>query len=163
VTEITVPIGAPDRGVLRTDSIGYMARVVGNYYGNNLYQFRIVARYDNTTAAPIYFGRCFQNSRSPIYSIVRTDGPLASSGYNPVWACTGVEDFLILAPGASRVDTILVNGPNMFDGITKEPYGVTSGRVALRYSALWDCQDPATCKTPDSLWISNEFTVRTER
>lgn len=162
-TEVSIPHGVPPRGVLTTDSIGYIARVVGEYYGNPMYQFRIIARYENTTSSPVFMEKCRANSRSPVYSIVRADGPLASGAYNPLLACLDVEDKLIVPPGAVRIDTFVVNGPNAWDGRTKKPEGVTNGRFVLRYGARWNCLDPATCKTPDSLWISNEFTVRTER
>jgi hypothetical protein len=162
VTEITVPIGALDRGVLRTDSIGYIARVVAGTRERGTYEFRIIARYKNTTSLPVYFPKCFPNSRAPAYYIALVGESPGLSAYNPVAGCTD-DGMLSLAPGDTRVDTIIARAPNRWDGKTGEPYGVWEGRFVLRYSALWNCLDPATCRTPDSLWISNPFEVRVGR
>jgi hypothetical protein len=160
---ITVPIGAPPRAPFTTDSIGYLARVIAGTRERGTYEFRIIARYENTTSLPVYFPKCRPESTAPLYSIALVGNRPGESAYNPIWPCTAPSDSIALAPGAMRIDTIVANAPNSWDGKTGEPFGVWEGRFVLRYSALWNCLDLATCRTPDSLWISNEFEVRVGR
>lgn len=159
------PVGVPPRGVLTTDSLGYTARVIGDYHGQNRYAFRVLTRYENTTALPAIMIRCLSTSQSPVYSVVRTDGAPSSAAYNPGWACTGGNPPIVVSPGAVRVNTLVLEGPNSFDeNRNYEPLAsATSGHFRLSYSVGWNCPTEGPCPTPDSLRFSNEFVVRVER
>jgi hypothetical protein len=68
------------------------------------------------------------------------------------------QQFEIL-PGAVRVDTLDVDGPNVFDGRTHEPYGVKEGTFRLYFDVTVARGDGAPA--PDAQRFSNAFVVRT--
>jgi hypothetical protein len=157
------PTGAPPRAAVTTDSLGYTARVVGDYFGHPIYQFRIIARYENTSSRRVVMIPCTDGAKSPLWSIALTDGDdPKKSAFNPGWSCTGTQTLIGVEPGAVRVDTFVVRGPTRFDGVTHEPFEVIQGRMRLGYAAAWDCGSDL-CPLPDSLSLTNEFAVRVER
>ena len=82
------------------------------------------------------------------------------SGYTQIWACVGHDRQFALRAGEARVDTLLVEGPNVFQGGTNQSFGVTEGDFRLYYDvrlAPGDAAPPA----PDSIKLSNAFRVRT--
>lgn len=159
------PVGVPPRGVLTTDSLGYTARVIGQFHGHNRYSFRVITRYENTTALPAIMLRCDAGNKSPMYSVTRTDGDPTSAAYNPGWACTSGNPLIVVAPGEVRIDTLVLQGPSSFDDNNNyEPTRpATQGRFRLSYGVGWNCPPEGACPTPDSLSLSNEFVVRVER
>ena len=53
------------------------------------------------------------------------------SAFSPVWACVGGVEPIEIPPGAARVDTQIIEGPTVVNGVTGEPIGVAAGGVAL--------------------------------
>lgn len=162
VDRVLAPVGAPPRGVFTTDSLGYSARAVADFHGHAIYEFRIVARYENTTAFPISTLKCTRDGQAPLYGVVVV-GNASESAYGTGRACSGTFDnLLVIAAGSTRVDTLTVRGPNLFDA-ANEPRGTTEGKFKLFLLGTWDCPGAGSCAMPDSLYESNEFVVRVGR
>ena len=149
-------LGSVPAGAFTTDATGYTAyRLPG---GLPRYQFRLVSRFQNQGAATVYLGRCFPESPTPLFSVVSTTA--AESGYAQPWACVGHDQQFAIRPGEARVDTLLVQGPNMFEGGTSTPIGVSQGNFRLYYDVRLAPGDGAP-PAPDAITLSNAFRVRT--
>lgn len=150
------PGGVPGDGALRTDSISYVATSLGD--GN--YSVRLVVRYRNTASATIYLDRCFPASPSPIYFIsqVLSQDP-SGSAWSPSWACVGHKNPIVVAPGASRVDTIELRAPNSVDHYTQKPFGAFEGWLRLTFEPR-NCVSETSCAIlDDSLRTTNAFRI----
>jgi len=66
-----------------------------------------------------------------MYWIFPADSATVGSAYSPIWGCVGGNNQFEVLPGAVRVDTFLVVGPNSWDGITNQPLGATDGIFRL--------------------------------
>jgi hypothetical protein len=122
------------------------------------YQYRIISRFENRTTSTLYLGRCFPNSPQPLFTVVSTFP--VESGYTQVWACVGHDRQFVIRVGEVRIDTLLVEGPNIFEGGTNKPIGVTEGDFRLYYDVRFAAGDRALA-APDSIKVSNAFRVRT--
>ncbi len=152
-------IEAPQGGVLTTDATSYEARSLSSVQGR--WAFNVVVRYTNPTAQPIYLARCYPNSPQPIYGVQLTDGSNAEgAAYSLAWACVGHDKQILVAPGATRVDTLTLGGPNASDGVTGRFYGALTGRFRIFYDPQGCTGDGACRIMTDSLRYSNEFRVR---
>ena len=94
------------------------------------YGFTVVPRYDNRTAGPLFLSRCSSAARTPMYAVEVIDDT-ADSGYDPIWACVGHDSPIVIALGATRVDTLQIEGPHSFDGKTHAPIGILEGDFRL--------------------------------
>lgn len=131
------------------------------------YHFTLVSRFENRSQKAIYLGRCFPDSKQPLFSVVNADS--ASSGdfknepaYGQVWACVGHDRQFEILPGQVRVDTLDVEGPNGFNGITGEPHGHVEGTFRLYFEARTK-RDERSSSIPYRNRVSNPFTVRISR
>ena len=97
------------------------------------YSFTLIARYENRTANPLYLSRCTPSAQSPMYVIPEIHHPSLDSGYDEVWACVAHGSPIVIAPGATRVDTLRIEGPNILDGRTYAPKGRLEGDFRLIY------------------------------
>jgi hypothetical protein len=122
------------------------------------YAFRLVVQYHNGTSAPIYFARCTPSRTSPIYGIPTADG-VSESGWAIAWACT-TAPVLQFLPGAVRTDSLLIQGPNAYDGITHEPLGVLAGTFRLEYQTYQCAEDTPACSQAGPRVASAPFLVR---
>ena len=149
-------------GPLRTDRSAYIAER-GRRYGRHEYTFTVIAQYTNRTGVPVYLDRCFPDSPQPTYGVplVGATEPLESA-YEPAWSCVGHDDWIVVQPGAVRVDTLRISGPTVWDGRTGEIRGKLAGRFRLVYLAR-SCPQDIGCPLPDSRVASNEFEVRIQR
>ena len=145
-------LGPVPDGALTTDATGYVAEwIVGTQ--PRLYQFPVITRFENRTAAPVLLGRCLPDSPQPRYAIVQADFSRVGPAYNPEWACVAHNKHFQLLPGAVRVDTFRIQGPNLF------PSRVAIGGVfRLKLFVRTASGDAPTAG--DSLGISNAFVVR---
>ena len=116
---------------LHLDRDGYVATPIGTDPAR--YAFRVVVRYENMTDSSIWFEKCMPGDRTPIFSVPTTDG--SDSGYDIGWGCVGMPP-VEFPPGAARTDTLLVQGPNVFDHSTHKPFGVIAGYFRLEYFTL---------------------------
>lgn len=149
-------LGPVPDGVFMTDATSYVAHRILVSGSIKRYRFTVITRYTNRGAASLMLGRCFPTSPQPMFTVVHTD-PAVQSGYEYVWGCVGHDKHFEIPPGAVRVDTLQVEGPNVFDGITHEAIGVTSGRFRLYFSVGSTAGDGA----PTPVHVSNEFLVST--
>lgn len=152
----------PPPGVFTTNSTSYRGRLVDSVY--KVYKFTVVTRYTNPTSSTIYLERCYPASPIPIYGVLLVSPADSVSAYSPAWACVGHEHQIGVPPGATRVDTLELTGPNAFDNHTFVGLGVLEGRMRLGFSPM-SCSD-INDRCPinvDSLRYSNEFTVQIAR
>jgi hypothetical protein len=149
-------LGPVPAGAFTTDATGYLAhRLPGSL---PRYQFRIISRFENRATSTLYLGRCFPDSPQPLFSVINTI--LVESGYTQIWACVGHDRQFAIRAGEVRMDTLLVEGPNVFQGGTNAPIGVTEGDFRLYYDVRLAAGDGAPT-APDSIKLSNAFRVRT--
>ena len=146
-------------GHFTTDAREYTARRFEGTGHFARYRFTVVSRFENRSANPRYFARCFPNTPTPIFSVMAADIS-TESAYAQISACVGHDQQFEVPPGATRVDTIQVEGPNTFNGITNEPYGVKEGIFRLFFDVRVARGDGAPA-APDAERVSNTFVVRT--
>jgi hypothetical protein len=143
---------------LGTDRNLYEATLVDGEGAYRTYAVTMVAEFTNAMDQPVYLGRCLPDTDSPIYGILSVE-PELEAGYDPIWACVGHDNPILVGAGESRVDTLRLSGPNAWDGYTKEPFGTLTGRFQLSY-AIGTCPDVYGCGVVQSYVESNEFEMR---
>jgi hypothetical protein len=152
----TVPLdeGAGD---FTTDRPRYEASYVQGSGAYRQYGFQLVARFQNRTGETVYLDRCFPDSPGPLFGVAPAARMgSAESAYDMAWACVGHDQQIPVAPGAERVDTLRIIGPNAWDGHTKEANGTLEGSFQLHYRVS-ACPGEGDCP-----WVSvrsNEFAV----
>ena len=159
VTDPLPDLGPVPDGVFMTDATGYVARRIPDSGTVPRYRFTVITRYENRGTASLFLGRCFPTSPQPVFSVVAA-GSSVRSGYEYVWACVGHDKQFEVPPSAVRVDTLHVEGPNTFDGVTHQAIGVTSGRFKLLFTVGLVAGDGVP-GAPLPVRLSNEFLVRT--
>ena len=151
---------------LQTDQLEYVA-VPGNDNGRyTQYGFTVEVVYTNTSDAPVWLGRCYPDSKTPVYGVESIDAD--ESAYDAAWACVGHDEQFRVDPDESRTDVIRIQGPNAWGGCTAEgcmeddePHGTLEGRFRLRYDVKL-CPDDCFEPVPPELSRSNEFIVRVD-
>jgi len=146
--------------LLQTDRRQYVASYESGEGNYRRYSFKVLAQISNPGPEPMYLERCFPNSPVPIYGVPLVNDQLESA-YNAPWACVGHHNPIVVAPGATRLDTLRIVGPYATDGVTGQPLGVLEGRFLLFYSA--SCADGLDCPLPRPLYRSHSFTVTVAR
>lgn len=145
--------------LITTDRDAYTATHVRDEGTYRQYGFTLIARFQNRTGDAIYLDRCYPDASRPIYGVelLGATRPL-ESGYDPVWACVGHDNPIVVQPGAERVDTLRITGPTSWDGRTGEAMGRLEGRFRLVYQAS-SCPREARCPLPEEMRRSNPFEV----
>lgn len=161
-TESPRDLGPVPDGSLMTDATGYVAQLIIGSERPTQYQFTVISRFENPSAAPVYLARCSPDSPHPMYSIGTADGSAVQSAYDPAWACVGHDKQFEILPGAARVDTFVVQGPTEFDENTQQAIGVTTGvfRFFLSVASARGDGAPAAAGVSGT---SNPFIVRTSQ
>lgn len=114
--------------------------------------FTIVARFENKSQFPVHLRRCRPDSPTPIYSFRLLDSDDSwGSAYNHAWACTGHSRHILVPAGASRIDSIRVRGPNVFQN--NQVLGLLSGNHQIVYEVT------PCCGAEERLVYSNMFVV----
>ena len=141
---------------LHTDQTAYVAQQErGGSHPS--YGFEVVTRFVNLTTRTVYLARCAPNSPYPIYSVELVDQEDEwGAAYNPAWGCSGHENPIAVAPGATRTDTLHLTGPTIWSWDGR--HGVLEGRFRLRYRAM-SCRAEAGCVLPGDVARSNTFEV----
>ncbi len=150
----------PDSGDLRlsTDRTSYTAALLGDPGTFEEHGFTLIATFTNDGSSPVYLDRCFPDTSIPIYSVRLIDSSDPSgSAYSPFWACVGHDQQILVPPGSTRTDTLLLLGPNARDGATKEPLGALSGEMRLSYR-VQSCPGDGQCLIQDA-GLSPAFSV----
>lgn len=160
--EPTAPLdlGPVPNVAFTTDATGYVAREFERVNGYPIYRFTIIARYENRGIASLYVDRCTPQSPSPIYGVFLVDST-KTSAFNMFWGCVGVSHLIEVPPGATKVDTFVVRGPNAFDSGSQVPLpGVLAGRYRLWYGVRL-AEGERAPYAPRELQFSNDFIVTT--
>lgn len=159
-TARSAELGPVPDGSLMTNASAYVAERIPGTSRPARYQFAVITRFENRSKAPVYLGRCFPNSPQPEYDLVPGDSSSVRSAYSQIWACVGHDSQFQVAPGAARIDTFHVQGPNMFDETKQEAIGTTSGVFRLMLFVASAPGDGAP-RVAGALGLSNAFRVRT--
>lgn len=138
---------------LSLNASSYLAVPQGSRGQPGSYQFTVVAQFRNDGNADVHLSRCYPDSPHPVFAVMLRSSDLhKSSAYDPVWACVGHDNPIVVAPNETRVDTLIIVGPTSWDGQTQKPNGELEGSFQLMYTGDV-CDVPAGCR-------SKPFTVR---
>jgi hypothetical protein len=126
-----VRIGPPGPGIT-TDTTSYVATPLGN----GQYTVRVIATFTNPTDTAVPLDRCGSGS-PPVYSVALLwpGNDRNDAAYAPIWGCAGV-DPLMVPPKATRVDTIILHGPNVYSNTEQRYLGVLAGQFQIAYSGF---------------------------
>lgn len=113
--------------------------------------------FTNESRHAVYLSRCFPESAHPKFGVsLESPANPGGSAFGPVWACPGHDSPIVVVPGATRVDSITLRGPNVYQG--ESPLGHLGGMVRLVYHA-YSCREPADCLSSETMLRSNEFAI----
>ena len=157
--EIVAPASV-DGEALRTDATAYRAVYRGGAGAGVTYGFRVVATFTNPLPVAVYLARCYPDSPRPTFGIELVGDTAGAGGwgsaFSRAWACVGHDRQFVVAPGATRVDTLDVAGPNAWQG--GAPRGRFDGRVRVVYGVS-TCPGDGGCPGAGELGASNAFDV----
>jgi hypothetical protein len=160
------------RASLRTDARAYVARHAGGVGNEAEYRFTVIATFTNTGPHAISLARCLPTDAVPIHAVWHADhttGGPADEGtraanlpaYSPRWGCRGGSPPFVVAPGATRVDTLRLRGPWGWDAASGRPRGAFEGRMRLLYE-VDPCADLPDCEAVPARIASSAFAVTRE-
>ena len=152
--------GQSSQLTLQTDRAAYSASLSGGEGPYRTYAVTVVARLTNRTSRPVYLQRCYPDTPYPIYAIVSAEEG-REPAYNPVWACVGHDQPIVVLAWHTRIDSLRISGPNTWDGLTNKPLGDLVGRFRLSYS-VFTCPSVRGCEVAGRVGESNDFEVRLE-
>ncbi len=152
--DATGPGPVPEGPALQTDQSSYQARYLGGTGTERTFRFELIARYTNLTDRDIYLARCRPEDAHPLHSV---DGEGFQSAYGEIQDCSDHRQPIRVRPGRTRVDTLFIQGPTVWDG-AQQPLGYLHGEFRLRYSGAF-CRSGCEEYLPDSLRASEPFTV----
>ena len=129
------PTGTLPGVAVVTDATSYVAEPVPGTPPRTLYAFRVIVRTTNSSMQPVHLGRCNPESAGPLFGVVlHPEAAGVRSAYDPIWACVDAQP-IVIRPGAERVDTLIVQGPTVFNGVTGEQFGVAEGTMSLQLAS----------------------------
>jgi hypothetical protein len=152
----TEPI--PSGGMLTTDATTYVAHPIEGSGAPPRYRFSVITRFENTWAVTLYLGRCTSESSRPLFSVAVADSPSTEAAYSQIWACVGHDRQFKIVPGAVRVDTFQVEGPNVYPAGDPIGLGIREGRFKMSFDVRLAPGDGARL-APSSFGFSNAFRV----
>ena len=138
--------------LVTTDKPSYeAASLAGGRFG-----FQVITRTENVSSRNVIVGRCFPDSRLPIYNVGMADtkgDPM--SAYNVAWACVAHDNNFVLTPGAVRVDTLFLTAPNAVNhtGGGSLILGQMEGRMVIAFAVSCDHK-------PCDAGLSNSFELQ---
>lgn len=143
----------------QVDRAAYEAVCTSDKGSECRYHFLLIATYTNQGTDPAYLDRCMPGRRSPMYGVEPFPDTSDDAAWDLVWGCVGGLSPIVVAPHEVRVDTLLMAGPNQFDGKTHAPTGRLEGEFRLIYDVRLCHQGSATCSA-QHLVKSQAFRVR---
>ena len=164
-TSLTLALALAARGAvlqeapsLHLDQTDYMltAACAGGKGGGCSYSFTLVATYRNPTTDTLFVSRCRPRDPIPMYGIEPFPDTTEQAAYDRMWACVGHESPIVIPPHTTRVDTLPIEGPRMWDS-TGAPLGKLDGEFRLVYDASRCRKGRPTC--PVQLQRSRPFRV----
>jgi hypothetical protein len=136
---------------LTVDQVSYAAVAAAPLSVEQTWHFTVIATLRNNSDQVLYVDHC---DGPPAYGVSADSG---ESAYDPVDDCLGGVPGLTLEAGAMRVDTLIMQGPNSFDGHTHVGFGVLTGPMAIAYR-IGTCPGVAGCNHVEQV-NSPAFTV----
>jgi hypothetical protein len=157
----SVTFQTPSR--LGVDRPQYEATCIQGQGADCTYGFTVIASYMNTTPDTLFITTCLPNDPAPEYGVEAVDDTAEDAAYDPVWPCVGHDHPIVVAPRATRVDTLRLDGPNVRDGKTFAPMGRFEGRFRLIYKVGRCWYGRVKCNTLPEQERSEPFAVRLAR
>lgn len=139
---------------LRTDLTSYDATYVGGEGAYQRYGFELIATFSNQGTGTLYLLRCAPDSKVPLFQL---RGIGIESGFNRAFACLGHDKHLAVEPGATRVDTLSINGPTEWSGDSH--VGSLEGDFELHYFVA-PCPSACGDEAVGGWGVSNRFRVQ---
>jgi hypothetical protein len=158
--------------VLQTDQSDYIAKYEKTVYGVRLYEFTLVARFENGAKDPVYLDRCYPDTPYPLYGIYAIEGgEVKESAYQRAWSCVGHDKPIVVQPGEIRTDKLRILGPGSWRSDNGTYTGSLEGNVRLVYNVRFCPEQPIfdvsgsapKCKRPATYMQSDIFTVKLEK
>jgi hypothetical protein len=146
--------------VITTEQAAYTAVPIGPPGPYRQWQFTLVATPRNPSSRTLHVAKCLPTSTEPIYSVVTVPKSAEGSTYDGVWACVGHGKPIVLRPGGSPTDRLVIRGPNVWGSGSQSAQGTLSGRVQLVYIAS-GCRGFNPCGVESVKPTSNEFVIST--
>ena len=146
--------------VLVTDRLEYTAVPLGPPGPYRQWEFTLQATLTNPSSRPLYVNRCTPDSAEPTYGVASVPADAGESAYNVGWACFGHDRPIVVGPGRTRVDRLVLRAPNGWSSGGGEPIGVLSGRVQLVY-IVSGCRGFNPCPIGPVSAVSNAFDIAT--
>jgi len=151
-------------GLITTDSQSYRAVV-----SPRSVQLTIVATFTNTTADKLTLHPCSQHPPyPPAVGLQRYEDGEWRTVLSPVCTLALILDPPRLSPGATRTDTVHLEGFRAPNSFPRFPAGPVAGVYRLAYSSVyrtWNADDAGATAgglgeaVPDSLLVSNPFRI----
>ena len=139
------PLLAQEASPLRVDQADYEAKCIGRKTEGCSYGFTLIARFENQTADTIYLSRCRPRDVTPRYSVETIGDTTEVAAYAKVWACVGHYFPIVAAPWTSRVDTLQLEGPQVYER-SSAPIGRLEGTFRLAYWVSRCRSEQPTCQ-----------------
>ena len=149
--------------LLRVDRSEYVATFIDGKGETCSYSFTLIARYENRSADSLYLDRCGPGDRTPMYGVEVVTDSTEDAAYDRVWACSGHDFPIVVAPHAAHVDTLRIAGPNAYDGKTYAPLGIFEGQFRLIYTVGPCWLGRPKCRQVPAQQRSQAFHVRLMR
>jgi hypothetical protein len=110
---------------------------------------------ENTGTGTTLLRLCYPQDQIPMFHVaLHGEGPPEGSAFAPIWACVGPDKSIRLDPGEVRFYSLIIQGPNAWDGETGESYGALEGDMEIRLR--FGCSIGPGCS---SVAASNPFHV----
>src|SRR5215204_6533334 len=136
----TTPEDRPS-GPFTTDATTYTAKRANGSGPNVLvFGFTAITRYTNATAVPVQLPTCSLRGRGPLYGLTNVDDPLPNGFIvygSGTFVCLAGVQWIGVAPGATRVDTLRLEGTALVNAATGtvSPW-IVEGRFRVFVEAL---------------------------
>lgn len=150
---------SPARLAVTTDKREYVAEPFhyARPWRNYRYRATVITTLRNTSSKTVYLQRCEPNDSKPMFELIPVAADESWRHYGTAWACAGNFNPIEVLPGRTRVDTLVIEGPNGHSS-SGEVFGRLVGKFRIGLLAH-ECQSE-TCALVDSLRFSNSFDVR---
>ncbi|MGE5749239.1 MAG: hypothetical protein ACM31F_04725 [Gemmatimonas sp.] len=121
------------------------------------YRASVVTTLRNTSSKSVYLQRCDPRDSKPMFELIPVAADESWRNYGTMWACAGNSNPIEVLPGQTRVDTLVIEGPNGHSS-SGQVFGRLVGKFRIGLLGR-ECEDER-CTLVDSSRFSNSFDVR---